>query len=332
MRTVALLVLCTLALGLTVFSGRLAAEYVPDNVAQSNELFHQGKRLLAEGHVAQACEHFAESHRLAPRGGTILNLGLCHEQAGSLLIARQELLAARDRARVDGRVDREQLTNERIAAIDARVAWLTIVRPHAVPAANANLQLDGATLGLVDANGTIPVLPGEHRIRIDVIGYEPEEVRIVVQAGVWSPVSFRPLKPVHAVEVVTAPPVALAEPARGHAREPKDSPEAMQSIRVVALLIGILGVASGVGTGAWAFERKMVVNAHCNSRTKTCDPTGFEASNTGRALALASTVAFSTGAAAFGVWAFLPSGVFNRETEAPPASSAVGGISLHGTF
>src|SRR5450755_1649841 len=71
--------------------GTTARAQSDDVVARSNTLFEDGKRLLAEGKVAEACQKLAESNQLAARGGTLLNLGLCHEQQGKLLAARREL-------------------------------------------------------------------------------------------------------------------------------------------------------------------------------------------------------------------------------------------------
>jgi tetratricopeptide (TPR) repeat protein len=100
-------------------SGAAAA---PDQgTARSNALFAEAKRLLKQGDVAAACDRFADSHRLAPRSGTLLNLGLCHEREGKLAAARAELAEALVRARQDGRADREPIAREHLAAVEARI-------------------------------------------------------------------------------------------------------------------------------------------------------------------------------------------------------------------
>jgi tetratricopeptide (TPR) repeat protein len=95
----------------------------PDEAtARANALFAQAKRLLSTGEVAAACARFEESHRLAPRAGTLLNLGLCHERQGKLEDARRELAEALAAAQRDGRTDREPIAREHLAVVDNRLA------------------------------------------------------------------------------------------------------------------------------------------------------------------------------------------------------------------
>jgi Flp pilus assembly protein TadD len=105
-----------------VASAGAAAANPDEPTARSNGLFAEGKRLLSKGDVPAACARFAESHRLAPRGGTLLNLGLCHEREGKLEDARRELAEALIRAQKDGRADREPIAREHLAAVESRLA------------------------------------------------------------------------------------------------------------------------------------------------------------------------------------------------------------------
>jgi hypothetical protein len=50
------------------------ADTSPTDKAASDVLFKDAKRLVAEGHVNDACPKFAESERLDPTPGTLLNL------------------------------------------------------------------------------------------------------------------------------------------------------------------------------------------------------------------------------------------------------------------
>src|SRR5262249_43356511 len=55
--------------------------------AQSNKvaaeaLFEEGRRLMSEGKVADACPKFADSQSLDPSPGTLLNLASCYEKMG----------------------------------------------------------------------------------------------------------------------------------------------------------------------------------------------------------------------------------------------------------
>jgi tetratricopeptide (TPR) repeat protein len=65
-------------------------------------LFKQGRDAAKRGDHATACEKFAESYRLDPAPGTLLNLGDCKERLGMLASAWQYYTAAA-----------EQLSDER---------------------------------------------------------------------------------------------------------------------------------------------------------------------------------------------------------------------------
>src|SRR5262249_35450838 len=92
----------------------------PPDTERAQVLFEQARQLVAAGRYAEACAMFAESQRLDPAGGTLLNLAVCHESEGKMLAAWAEFHEARVQARQDGRTDREDLAAAHIARLESR--------------------------------------------------------------------------------------------------------------------------------------------------------------------------------------------------------------------
>ena len=67
-----------------------AAEAATSQRALAEVLFRQGRELMAQGRVADACGKFAESLRLDVALGTSLNLAVCLETQGRLASAWSE--------------------------------------------------------------------------------------------------------------------------------------------------------------------------------------------------------------------------------------------------
>lgn len=296
-----------------------------DPMARANTLFEDGKKLLDDGHVAEACARFDESYRLAPRGGTLLNLGLCHERDGKLLAARRELRDALAMARRDGRADREPVAREHLAAVEAKLAWIAVTPPPNV-GAGVEIRVDGAPIAPDDWSA-VAVEPGRHVVTASAAGFRAREVTLTLETGgKKESVRFDALEPLSA-----APPSPSATPSAiasttptTIASTPPPAPSASHdvaprsdSLRTAALVAGITGVAISVATGVWALERKGVVSSECNA-AKLCSQQGADAASTGRTLVVVSTAAFAIGAVGFGAWFLLP------RADAPHAAQGIG--------
>jgi hypothetical protein len=59
-------------------------------------LFQEGRQLLEEGHVDEACLRLAESYAQEPASGTLLNLARCHQTQGKIATAWPSTQLRRD--------------------------------------------------------------------------------------------------------------------------------------------------------------------------------------------------------------------------------------------
>jgi hypothetical protein len=301
-----------------------------DPVARANALFEEGKKLLDAGHVAEACVRLDESYRLAPRGGTLLNLGLCHEREGRLLVARRELRDALAMARRDGRADREPVAREHLAAVETKLAWIAVTPPPNV-ATSVEIRVDGAPIAQADWSA-VPVEPGRHVVAASAEKFRAREVTVTIaEGGRTETVRFEALEPIVAAtpdapapSPSPAPSSSAVAPAPTATHDVLPAPRS-DTARTAALVAGIAGVAISVATGAWALERKGVVSSECSSTSKQCSPTGADAASTGRALVIVSTIAFAIGGAGFGAWLLLP------RADAPQSARGLG-FTVQGTF
>lgn len=132
-------------------------------------LFREGRDLMTQGHYAEACPKFAESHRLDPGGGTLLNLAVCHEREGKLASAWAEFQEALALARSDGRQDRVVLAEEHIEKLEPKLARLTVSVTSSAPA-DLSVTVRGTPLGTAAWGSAVPIDAGSAEVRATAPG------------------------------------------------------------------------------------------------------------------------------------------------------------------
>ncbi|HEX5661075.1 MAG TPA: hypothetical protein VFX59_27980 [Polyangiales bacterium] len=159
------------------------AQDVPaETLLQSNALFAQGKRELDANQVPAACASFAESYRLLPRGGTLLNLGLCREREGRTAEAWRVLRAAQAVAQREGRDDRIPLAREHIALLEAQLTFAALALPHDIDPSLVALRLDGGAIAREEWNA-VPLEPGEHVFSAEALGFQSWSTKLAIGAA-----------------------------------------------------------------------------------------------------------------------------------------------------
>lgn len=143
------------------------------DTALAETLYQQGKSLMDQKKYDEACPKFAESHRLEPATGTLLNLASCNEARGKLATAWAQYNDAVIAARRDNREDRVQFARERIAAIEPKLAHVTISVPAEVEVEGLEVRFDGQVLGKAAWGVPAPTDAGKHTIEVSAPTKKP---------------------------------------------------------------------------------------------------------------------------------------------------------------
>jgi tetratricopeptide (TPR) repeat protein len=170
--------MCLVALGRNAAADPSATERT-----LATALFNRARELMAQGSWAEACEKFAESQRLDPGGGTLLNLAICHERAGKTATAWNELYDALAVALREDRADRASIAREHIAAIEPKLARVTIAAPQSAEADALEVRLDGAVVRRAAFGTPVPIDPGTHEVVAEAPHREAWRSVVVAEPG-----------------------------------------------------------------------------------------------------------------------------------------------------
>lgn len=277
--------------------------------AFAEQLFRTGQELMGAGNYAEACPKFAESQRLDPGTGTVLNLALCHEREGKLASAWSEYNDVLTLARRDQRPDRVEYAQQRLAALEPRLSRLTIELAADGDVPGLEVRLDGRVLGRPALGIATPVDPGVHRVSASAPGKQPwtSTIAIAAVASDQKPMSSTVQIPKLLAAPAAAVPAHAATP-RGRPLEPVvgtangENDKALQVRRMGAYALGGLGLV-GVGVGSFfglrAISRYNLSNDE-GCVGSQCPPGAAETRRSARAAGDISTVAFVVGGVALG--------------------------------
>jgi hypothetical protein len=284
------------SLRLALFSSSIATLLLATSASAGDSvsaeaMFQAGREAAVRGDYREACAKFAESQRLDPAPGTLINLGDCKEHLGLFASAWGYYREAADRLAGDKRAEG---LKARVAAIEPRLSRLTLTLAPGAPG-EARILRDDAAVGAASLGVAMPIDPGEHVVVVTAPGREPR--RYVVTIGEAESPALA-LEAGAASREITPPPPPPSLP------PPPPSPG---SGRTVGFVIGSLGVASlaaaGV-TGVMTIQRKGTVKAECPAQVCRSS-VGIDAAAQGTTLSLVSTVTFATGLVGLGVGAYL---------------------------
>ncbi len=227
------LALATLTLVLSAPAGVFAQT---SDKALAEQLFRTGQELMSQNRFAEACPKLAESQRLDPGTGTLLNLGVCHEKEGKLASAWSEYNDAATFARRDQRADRVQFAEQHIALLEPKLSRLTVQLAKDADAPGLEIRLDGEVLGQAALGIAAPMDPGSHTLSASATGKLAWQAKIEIAAG---PAEKTVLIPTLAnAPAGSAPGAANAPSAKGSGKAQRVGAYALGGLGVVSLGVG----------------------------------------------------------------------------------------------
>lgn len=289
------------------------ADVSPTERAVARELFVQGRKLMAAKKYAEACAKLAESQRIDPAAGTLLNLAVCHEGEGKTATAWAEFNDALTLARRDGRKDRVFLAESHLKKLEPRLSRLTLDVPAAARVAGLEVKLDGAAVGEASWGTAVPVDPGAHTLEVSAPGRKP-----------WS--SAVDVGPDADKKSVVVPELTLLpKPKPKPKPKPPKPVDSGKTQRLIGYAVGGAGVvALGIGGyfGLRAFSRWDDRNAHCSDAG--CDPTGVEAGDDADTAATVANVGIGLGVVGVAAGAYLVLTAGSASATAAPTADGRG--------
>jgi len=272
-----------------MLAGGVAHAQAPSQAdrALAQSLFDEARALMDAKRYAEACPKLAESDRLDPAGGTLLNLGVCHENEGKLARAWVELNEALSRAVRDGRKDREELAREHVNALAEKLTRIRVVLAADDAHAGVQVKLDGEEVRSLSS--PLPVDPGPHRLVVAAPGKRAAQVTFEAAAN-------------GKVQDVIVPSLESA---------PADAGQSLASDgsgrRTAGFILGGAGVAAiGVGAffGVSALSKRSEADALCPER-RCSNPTGVSLQDEAITAAWVANIAIGAGLVALGIGGYL---------------------------
>jgi serine/threonine-protein kinase len=291
-----------------LFAGAVRAE--PDDTAplRAQALFDEARALMKEGRYSEACPKLAESQRLDPGGGTLLNLGICHARAGLTATAHTELRAALAQAETDNRADRVKTAQHQLDELSPKLSWLRIQAASDITTLGVRIEIDGVELSHADFGNELPIDPGVHEVKATAPGHLPWSTRVQIAPALdHQSVDVPALEPEPRPLPAAPPPPAAVAGAVAVAPKrapPETSAASSGTPSWIGYATGGAGiVALGVGTyfGVRAVTLKNRSDKYCDDAGNCENPDAVKDFNAGKQAALLADVFVGVGIVGVGV-------------------------------
>jgi hypothetical protein len=253
--------------------------------AAAQMLFEEGRTLMDAKHYEKACPKLAESQRLDPAFGTLLNLGRCYEFMGKTASAWINYLEAVATAKKQGRADRDGMALKLADALRPQISKITIMVPNQVP--GLEILRGGAVVREAQWGSAVPVDPGEYTLEAKAPGWKPWSKKVTV-------------RPKADMVEVTVP--ALARDEKSDSSGKNEGAEGDGTVPTAlgwtAIGLGLVGGAVGVVLRLAALSKDAASDDYCNPNNDAqCLQAGVDLRAEAQQLQLGSLIGWIGGGA-----------------------------------
>ena len=277
-------------------------------------LFRSAREAMARGDFAAACSRFAESHRLDPAPGTLLNVAQCEEKDGKLATSFAHVTEALEGLPKDD--FRVPYARERLAALEPRLPTITVTLAN--DSAGAHVIRDEVVLRDGSFGVPLPLDPGPHVLVVRAEGRLDARQEITLSEGQRLSLVLRAGSPTGGTRDV-------------------DPAGRRRTLALGAFALGGVGIVTGIVTGILFANAASSYRDRCNA--SGCDDEGLSAASRAKTLDVVSPIAFGVGALGIGAGTYLfltSKRATPRSTGAidvrPHVSPALTGLSMTGAF
>ncbi len=309
--------------------------------AAAEALYRSGRDAAKKGDWDKACAQFAESQRLDPAPGTLINLADCEERRGLIASAWTHYVEASTQFKHgDSRI---KFAKERAATLDKKVPRLIVKLEPNTPA-DAKVFRDDVELGTASLGVPLPVELGPHVVSVKLGGAEKrfpfnalEGSKNEILAG--APSASDPPPTASPTPSAPAPKHDASQDSRPPPPDAPDPPPDFRAMGWGLAGVGVVGIGVGTVTGLIALNKADEVKKTCGPEYLTCTNESVDAASGGKMLSTVSTVSFILGGALIvgGVYFILTSPSSSSQKKgATGGTTALGvsptGLLVRGTF
>ncbi len=248
-----------------------------DRITDAEDLFRRAKALVAQNKHEDACPLLAESYRLDPGMGTLLNLALCHEQVGKTASAWGEFRAVEQQARAatPPNESRAKLAREHADKLQPRLSRIRLLVPAAARAAGLLIKVDGEEKAEALWSAGITVDPGTRIVEASAPHKKTATTKVKIDdEGIVQNVALAPLDDAPTL-------LAPAPVAKGADLQSVEEYASNRARRTTGFVLGGLGLAT-LATGG-VFAVLAILNDNEAKKCAPCVRGTSEAASSGQA-------------------------------------------------